>query len=86
MKFTVNCTDLKKAADKVMSVIPKKATICFMECIEITAENNSIVLHTTNAEQFAEVRVDATVIEPGGDVYPQRQYEKGIRFIRVGYY
>lgn len=65
MKFTVNCTDLKKAADKVMSVIPKKATMHFMECMEITAENNSIVLHTTNAEQFAEVRVDATVIEPG---------------------
>lgn len=65
MKFTVNCTDLKKAADKVMSVIPKKASMHFIECIEITADNNSIILHTTNAEQFAEVRVDATVVEPG---------------------
>ena len=65
MKFEIDCRDLKKAADKVMTVIPKKTALYFMEHMKIETSDNSIIISATNSEQFVNLRVPATIIEPG---------------------
>lgn len=65
MKFEIDCRDLKKAADKVMTVVPKKTALYVMEHMKIATSYNSIIISATNSEQFVNIRVPATIIEPG---------------------
>lgn len=65
MKFSVECSEFKKAVDKAIVVMAKSSTLPILHCLHIETKENSISIYTTNTEQYLKLELPATIIEPG---------------------
>ena len=65
MKFSVECSEFKKAVDKAIVIMAKSSTLPILHCLHIKTKENSVSIYTTNTEQYLKLELPATIIEPG---------------------
>ncbi|MBC7186193.1 MAG: DNA polymerase III subunit beta [Calditrichaeota bacterium] len=79
MEYSVSRTDLYKALQKVMTVVPSKTTLPILSNILMKAEGSSLVLTATDLEISVTTSVPAEVIEPGATTISARTFNDLIR-------
>lgn len=65
MKVVFYGEDFKKAVDRVLVAVGKNVALSILYCVRVEAKDNQLKVSTTDTESFAEVVIDATVMEPG---------------------
>lgn len=81
MKIIVNSLDLNDAIAKVSKALPSKDVAPVLECIKITAENDTLTLFATDKDLAIERTIEANVIVGGAFLVPGRIFVDYIRNI-----
>ncbi len=81
MKIIVNSLDLNDAIAKVSKALSGKDVAPVLECIKITAENDSMTLYATDKDLAIEKKIDANVIVSGAFLVPGRIFGDYIRSV-----
>lgn len=81
MKIIVNSLDLNDAISKVSKALPTKDVAPVLECIKITAENDTLTLFATDKDLAIEKKIDANVIVGGAFLVPGRIFGDYIRSV-----
>lgn len=81
MKIIVNSLDLNDAVAKVSKALPTKDVAPVLECIKITAENDTMTLYATDKDLAIEKKIEANVIVGGAFLVPGRIFGDYIRSV-----
>ncbi len=79
MKIIVNGLDLNDAISKVSKALPVRDVAPILECIKITAENDTLTLYATDKDLAIEKTIDANVVVGGGTLVPGKVFADYIR-------
>ena len=81
MKIIVNGLDLSDAIAKVSKALPVRDVAPVLECIKITAENDTLTLYATDKDLAIEKTIEANVIVGGAFLVPGKIFGEYIRNI-----
>lgn len=79
MKFVCEGIDLSDAVLKVVKACASKTTLPVMECIKISARNDSITLTATDGEISIQKKIKAEIYEEGDTCVPGRYFADFIK-------
>lgn len=73
MKFTVNSSDLLKALNKIIGVVPTKSSMPILEHILFSLDGKKLTLFATDLELYSNVSIDVSASEDGSITVPAKR-------------